>query len=127
MPDLRLVTQFGADGFGDLDIVDGDLVINDGVQAILQAILQNCRTFLGEWFLDNQVGLPFFQQILVKNPDQAKIDAIFQNAIMGTPGVLQLMTYSFRVDVATRQLFLSFQARVTDGVVDYSGLLDAAA
>lgn len=112
--------------FSDLVITDGDLVLVSGKQAILQNILQRLRVFLGEWFLDNTIGLPYFQQILVKNPDLGKTDAIFQNVILGTPGVEQLSTYSFQADTATRVLRLAFSVETTSGTVDYSGTVAAA-
>ena len=90
---------------------------------VLQNILQRMRFFLGEWFLDNTQGLPYFQQILVKNPDQSKVDAIFVNVIMGTPGVTTLSAYSFAPNFSKRILVVSFTSITTSGVVSYSGTL----
>lgn len=88
---------------------------------VLQNILQRMRFFLAEWFLDNTQGLPYFQQILIKNPDQSKIDAIFSNVILGTPGVTQLTAYSFTPSSAIRVLTVSFSVITTTGIVSYSG------
>ncbi len=82
--------------FNDLLIVNGNLVLVDGVGAIQQHVVQRIRIFLGEWFMDNTIGIPFFDQVLIKNPDQSKIDAIFQNVILGTPGMEQLTSESSR-------------------------------
>lgn len=115
----------GQQGYRDLLVLGGDLVLTsdadpDGTNNILQDILQRLCFFLAEWFLDNTQGLPYFQQILVKNPDQSKVDSIFVNAIMGTPGVTQLSSYSFTVNRATRVLSISFSCITTSGVVSYS-------
>lgn len=124
MSDLALQLDKDASDFGDLKLVDGDLVIvPDGIDAIRQHILQRLRTYFQEWFLDNTIGVPYIQQILVKNPDQDKIDAIFQNVILGTPGVTGLTAYSFSGDFVTRQLSVTFSCTSTQGVVDYSGLV----
>lgn len=107
----------------DLLIVDGDLVIISSTQEILQHILQRLRFYLGEWFLDNTQGVPYYQQILVKNPDLGNIDAVLQNAITQTPGVDLLQTFSSNLENGTRQLFVSFSCLTTSGTVNYSGLV----
>lgn len=114
--------------YKDLLVVDDDLVLTsdsdpNGTNPVLQNILQRMRFFLAEWFLDNTQGLPYFQQILVKNPDQSKIDAIFTNLILGTPGVTQLTAYSFNVNKPNRILDVEFKCQTTSGIVSYSGTL----
>src|SRR4051812_32765987 len=104
MSDISLDLNRTSLNYRDLLIVNNDLVLNDGQAAVTQNVLQRLQMFLGEWFLDNTIGLPYFQQILVKNPDQSKIDALFANQIMGTPGIIQLNTYSFKVNFTTRAL-----------------------
>lgn len=123
MSDIALNIDAGSANFHDIIVQDGDLVMLTGKQAILQNILQRLRIFLGEWFLDNSIGLPYFTEILVKNPDQSKIDALFLNQIMGTPGVLEVTSYSFEPNFTNRGLTVSFEATTTDGEVDYAGLI----
>lgn len=123
MADIELDLDPNSPHFHDVKIVNGDLVLNDGVEAIRQHILQRLRMFLGEWFLDNTIGLPYFQQILVKNPDQSKIDAIFINQILGTPGVVSLTKYSFVPNFINRSVSVTFECLTTQGTVDYAGLL----
>lgn len=122
MSDFALDLDPASPNFGDLKVVNGDLVMNSGTDSIRQHILQRLRTYFQEWFLDNTIGVPYFQQILVKNPDQAKIDAILLSVILGTPGVVAVNTYSFTADIVTRQLQVTFSCQSTSGVVDYSGL-----
>lgn len=109
--------------FNDLLVQANDLVLVSGAAEILQHVLQNLRTFLGEWFLDNTVGIPYFQQILVKNPNLGDVDALIQKAINRTPGVTALSKYSSDLNTATRQLFVTFQAQTTSGTVNYTGLV----
>lgn len=123
MSDIALNLDPVSANFHDIVVQDGDLAIVTGRQAILQNIVQRLRIFLGEWFLDNTIGLPYFTEILVKNPDQSKIDALFLNQIMGTPGVLEVTSYSFTPNFATRGLTISFEATTTDGEVNYAGLI----
>jgi hypothetical protein len=126
MVDISLDLNPASPNYKDLLIIDNDLVLTsdadpNGTNPILQDIVQNLSFFLGEWFLDNTKGIPYFQQILVKNPDQSKIDAFFVNTILGTPGVLQLLSYSFSANYAARLLNVTFSAMTTMGKVNYSG------
>lgn len=123
MVDIALDLTPGSPTFGDLLIVNGDLVLVDGAQAVLQDLLQRLSTYLGEWFLDNTLGIDYYGQILVKNPDQAKIDALIINTILATKGILQLNSYSFTPNFVTRVLNISFSAMSTSGPVDYTGTL----
>lgn len=114
--------------YRDFLVLAGDLVLTSdagtaGTNPVLQDILQRLQFFFAEWFLDNTQGLPWFTQILVKNPDQPTIDAIFQNVILGTPGVIQLSSYNFSPNNAQRILSISFIAVTTSGTVNYSGVI----
>lgn len=112
----------------DLLVVDNDLILTSdaqegGTNNILQDVLQNIRFFLGEWYLDNTLGVPWFQQILVKNPDQANIDTILLNTILNVPGVIGVSQYSFEPNLAKRILTVDFICQTTSGPVQYSGTL----
>jgi hypothetical protein len=126
MADISIDLTKGSDTYGDLLIVNGDLALTsdvnpNGTNPILQDMLTRLRMFLGEWFMDSTQGIPWFQQILVKGYDQSKVDAIFVNSLLNTPGVLQLNSYSFSVNSSLRVLTVNFSAETTSGTVDYSG------
>lgn len=125
MGDLSLDMNGTSQLFGDLILVDGDLVINAGADAVRQSVMQRLKTYLGEWYLDNRVGVPYYQEILVKNPDLGKIDAIFQNAILDTPGILSLDKYRAVLNRVERRYEVAFKATSTDGPIDYTGFLNA--
>lgn len=126
--DISIDLNVASPNYRDLLVLSQDLVITSdvnpsGTNPILQDILQRIRMFLGEWFLDNTQGIPYWTQILVKNPSQSKINAIFQNVILGTPGVQILTTYSISINAATRVLTVSFTCQTTSGKVNWSGLI----
>lgn len=123
MADLALDTNPDSPTFNDIQIVNGDLLLVDGKEAIKQHAIQRLRIFLGEWFLDNTIGLPFFDQILVKNPDKSKIDALILNCILGTPGIQQVNAYNVESNFSTRMLRINFEAQTTQGTVNYQGLI----
>lgn len=117
--------------YKDIFVSNGDLTLTSDLtpnnpastNPVFQDILQRLSFFLGEWFLDNTQGVAYYQQILIKNPDQSKIDAIFQNVILGTPGVTQLNSYTFTPNLAQRTLTVTFSCITTSGIVNYSGII----
>lgn len=61
MYDLKLTNS------GDLEISeDGDVSLT---QSVRQAVLIRLRWLFGEWRFAPENGVPYFQQIMVKNPD----------------------------------------------------------
>lgn len=82
-----------------LDPITGDLMLPvqlvTGPAYTRQAIDIRLGFFLGEWFLDVTKGIPYFERIFVKQKDaKAKIDAIFKDAILGTPTVNSFLAFT---------------------------------
>jgi len=128
MADLSLQLNPTSPGYKDLLILNNDLVLTldanpSGTNNIIQDIMQRLSMYAGEWFMDVTQGVPYFQQILVKNPNQSTIDAIFGNIIMGTPGVIQLLSYSFSPNFLERVLSVTFSVMTTTGKVNYSTVI----
>ena len=113
------MSDIALDDNGDIQISGSDLTLTTGVDAIKQHLSQRFRMFYGEWFLDMERGVPYFQQVLKKNPDSVIMDSIFKSTIINTPGVIQLTEFNLDVDSATRQLSLSFKAICSDGEVSF--------
>lgn len=103
----------------DLAIEKGDLVLVDGREAISQHLRLRLSMFKGEWFLDQRVGIPYFQSILVKNPNLAVVRGIYSKAITTTPGVTAVDKLEVILDHDTRRLRVSFTAQTSDGPVVY--------
>lgn len=114
MSDIKLNTA------GDVDVSEPDLQLTSGIEAIDQHLKQRLRMFLGEWFLDNRIGLPYFQHILKKNPDPIVIDSVYKRQILTTPGVLELLSFNLDLDIPTRKLTVSPKAKTSEGVLDFS-------
>lgn len=115
------LTSKSSPTYRDLLITNGDLVMVSGTSEVLQSILTTLATYYGEWFMDNSIGVDYFNQILVKNPDQAHVDALLIDAILGVPGVVQLLEYTATPDFITRQISVEFSVLSVNGIVDYSG------
>lgn len=104
----------------------GDLAITDLGAArltasLLDEVAQRLRTklqhFLGEWFLDTTLGLPYFRDVLVRAPDMAVVRALFQDAITSDAGVEQLVRLDLSLDTETRGLSVSFECVLNSGEV----------
>jgi len=120
MSDIKMDLDTASPTYGDILVdANGTVVLTVGLEAIRQNLLQRLRVFRGEWFLDNTIGLPYFQQILVKNPDQAKIDALLINQILSTPGVIQLVSFSSIANFTNRTLQIAFEVITTSGRIVY--------
>lgn len=100
----------------------GDLVFTNGGSPVTQrtatVVAQRLRitlyTFLGEWFLDRTVGVPYYQQIFGKIRTQSAVDLIFQQIITDDPDVIEILTFSSTLDSANRGYSMTFQVRVSD-------------
>lgn len=105
-----------------IDFATGDLVYPvqfvSGLDAIAQRLRARLRFFAGEWFLDTRLGIPYFDQILVKNPKLSVINAIFRKVLRTTPGVASVDSLSVSIsNRARREGSIDFQARLDDGLI----------
>lgn len=94
---------------------DNDLVIplqhTYGVQAVAQSCRIAIQIFAGEWFLDLDVGIPYWQKILAQKPATAIAAAriAFRSELLAVDGVLSVTKLEVSFDRATRALIVSWQ------------------
>lgn len=82
-----------------------------------QAVSIRLKFFLGEWFLDLTAGIPYYQRIFKKQQNaKAQIDAIFKDAILGTPTVNSLK--QFNSSLINRQYRADWVANTAFGPVE---------
>ncbi len=108
------------DADGDFDVSTGTLVILKGSDSIVQAVKIALQCFKGEWFLDPDSGVPFFQDVLVKNPDPSVLQTVFRDAILEVPGVLALNALELAQDRGARTLTVTFRVSTDVGELDGS-------
>lgn len=89
----------------DLSIVGGNLVSVTSSDEVAQNVGIRLQTYLGEWFLDNRLGLPWYQDILGKKDIRGSNLAI-RNCIATTTGVDKVVSFSPLFDTTTRQYSL---------------------
>jgi hypothetical protein len=99
----------------DLIFENNDLIIVTGQQETKQRLEQRLQTFLGEWFLDTSIGVPYYQDILKKNPDTTLVTGTLKSVITQTPGVTDLLEFNFTFNKQAREATLVFTARSASG------------
>jgi hypothetical protein len=108
---------------GDHDIVfvNGECPMTyENGDVVAQRLKIKLLTFLGEWFLDTEVGIPYFQTILNRGVSKSTIDGIFQEAIVEDPLVLEITEFNSIIDVESRSYQLSFKVRTpADFITDF--------
>lgn len=112
-----------------LNADNSDLIFHNGpltkeyttqpfTQTVAQRLLIRLRTFRGEWFINTEYGVPYWQEILGKKPGKSRVDAIFQEQILLEDGVKEII--SFNSTFINRQYSLTFSVKVVSGDVTES-------
>jgi len=102
-------------------------VVINGADKVAQQIKITLLAFLGEWFLDVTFGVPYLEEILVKNPHMAAIETILRSHITDVPHVLRLESFALDWDRARRNLGVNFVAITDYGPITDSFKLDVTA
>jgi len=105
-------------GNNDIFIKDGSFAtVSEGAHAV-QHLRTRLRFFLGEWFLDLTVGVPYLQQILKKPFDMAKVEALIKSEILNTPDIEKLTRFESSFNGETRKLTINVDAETSYGLVE---------
>jgi len=100
---------------GDLAVTSsGDISLTDSV---CQAIKIRLLWFLGEWRLGTSLGLPWFEEILIKNPNKLRIEQVLRDEILSVDEVTDVKSISCRVDAEQRAAFINYVVCVGDEVL----------
>ncbi len=95
---------------GELDLSRGFRLTSGLKEYTAQKLRQRLKFFLAEWFLDQRLGVPYFQKIFVENPDLPLLTTLYSRIVVGTPGVASVESLVLRFDRKTRILYVSFVA-----------------
>lgn len=102
----------------DLVIKGYDLQLVDDTDLIRQAIKQRLLLVFGEWFLDETIGVPWYQYIFQKGANINRVKSILINQIVGTEGVNSMLEFTLNYDKTTRGLEVYFTVDTVEGVID---------
>ena len=107
------------DSNNDLIIQAGRLATVADGEEVVQHVRSRLLFYLGEWFLDIDAGVPYFQEIFTKPANLANIESIFKSKILRTPGVQRLTEFSMTYEGgSTRELTVAFSAETIYGLID---------
>jgi hypothetical protein len=81
------MTDFMLNDSNDLHVGADFALTPDQTSAVKQLITIELKTILGEWFLDQNKGLPFFSELLGKSPNKHYLETLFRNALLAIPEV----------------------------------------
>ena len=107
-----------------LDATGNLLFVTDELEELRQRLTHRLRFFRGEWFLDTRLGVPFFEDILVKNPRRELVTSILREVILKTDGVASIKTFTLDIDNATRAATVRADVVASNGrVLSFSSVL----
>ena len=94
---------------------------------IKQQVTLRLGFFKGEWFLDEETGLPWYEEIIVKNPNLIRIREIFREAILSVAGINEVTFLDLLFSAYARTLSVNFKASTNLGElgINLTGLPNA--
>ena len=109
------------------DILFEDLnfkLINDQDE-LRQRLTTRLQVFLGEWWQDVTLGIPYLDKILIKNPLYDTISSLLKREILDTDGIKSLLKFSMKdSDIENRTLDVSFVAKsINDEIIEITGVI----
>ncbi len=107
----------------DIALNNNDLILIDNAERISQQIKISLQFWLGEWFLNSALGVPYLERICVKSPNLQHIRQIFRNTIQNVDGVTAVNSLDLSVDASARVLTVTYTAATTAGLITRRELL----
>lgn len=96
----------------DLKLESGDFKLTLTESESLQQRLKiKLLTFQGEFYLNTQLGVPWFQRIFTKQISKETVDSILKVQIVSEPEVESLINFSSTIDNLNRVYSLNFTVR----------------
>lgn len=96
----------------DIYTEDGDLVLVQDEDQVAQYVEIRLLSYLGEWFLNTDLGTPYFQSILGRVFRPAEAAAILRRRILATEGVDKIVSFDF--NLTNRALSVSADIQIND-------------
>lgn len=84
------------------------------VDSPLQEIMIRLQWFAGEWIFGTDLGVPYYEHILVKRPNEQHIRSLIKNEIMKVEAVEEVGEISIEVDRRTRKGTIRFEVRIEE-------------
>lgn len=99
-------------------LTDRSLIFTDSDSEYFAQILKiRLNIIKGEWYLNNEIGLPYFTEILVKNPNLSRIEDLFKREIVAVTGEQSIKSFSLDYNQTTRELTVTFTVQVNESLL----------
>ncbi len=109
-------------GSGDIDMTSGKVtIVRDPDQCTAIKLTNRFKLFLGEWFRDSRIGVPYIQLVFVKNPDLGSIGQLFKRVATQTPNVKDVLALGLDFLSSSRQLIAQLKVRTLTGAIIEGG------
>jgi hypothetical protein len=120
--DLEL--DIGGTYDGDLKLTAGDFSLVNETYRVRQALQIALQLFRGEWFLNINAGVPYYDNILgQKVQDIGDLDSVIKAAIRAVADVNRIIAWESSFNDATRVYTVAFTVDTTFGPIEYGGVL----
>lgn len=90
---------------------------SDLTNIVVQRIKVALQVFMGEWFLNRDQGVPFFQEILKANPDISQVRNLLFSEVSRVQDVDEILEFNISFDSTTRIFGTTFKVRASDGTI----------
>lgn len=101
-------------GTHDLLILPSGLA--ETTESLAQRVDIRLRTFIGEHWLNPELGVPWFEEFLRKAPDLVACRQILVAVLQDVPGVVSVDSLTVTLDKSPRQMRVSFVVSGTDSI-----------
>jgi hypothetical protein len=121
------MATFLLDSTGDFDTSTGRITVTTTTATIYkQKMDARLNAWLGEWYQDRNKGFPWFQKVLVKNPNMADVQSALRKLIASVPGTTAVEFTSWDFNRQTRVLSVEFRTltNFTDQPLDFNWAFD---
>ena len=82
---------------------------------VQQKLRIKLSTFKGEWYLDNTLGIDYFNSVLIKDPNLNLIEDVYKTKISEVDGVEEIVEFDLLFDKSTRTFTIDFKVKITTG------------
>lgn len=122
---IAVGVDIALDAEGDIDLSTGAPRLTVELEAVAQGVANRVRMVMGEWFLNLEAGIPYFENDVVARADallggkfsELKVRAAFRKAILAAPGVLSIESLSVSFASGVRTLRVEFRVATVAGTI----------
>ena len=109
---------------------DGDLFINkygdiEITDSVRQAVRIRLLWFFKEWRFAPDYGVPYFEEVLKKNPNLDRIKRIIYNEVMSVNEVMDARNIQIKLDAETRTAKVTMDVVLSDETYREEVVIDA--